>query len=107
MAYQCFMNCSKLTSLSLPSGFCQNATNLQSVFSGCTSLKSIDFGANSQFGAKVTTTANVNYCFGRLPALESITGAVKIPVSFSLAECPNLTHDSLMNVVNGLVTVAT
>lgn len=70
-------------------------------------MKTLNFGTNSQFGAKVTTATNANYCFGRLTALESITGAIKIPVSFSLSECPNLTHDSLMNVINGLATVAT
>lgn len=101
----CFSNCTSLTSLSLPEGFGAAATDVYNCFYYCTLLTSLNFGQYSQFGVKVTSKANAS-CFGANQYLQNITGAIKLKYSFSLADSPQLTHDSLMNVLNGLATVA-
>lgn len=62
-----------MTTLHLPAGFGQNATNL-------------------------------NHCFRNCAALTTITGNPNFKTSLLLG-LPNLTHDSLMVVINGLQTV--
>ena len=66
--------CSSLTSVTLPDGFGQNATNTTRLFHNCTSLT-------------------------------TITGNPRFKVSLDLSICTQLTHDSLMVVINGLQTV--
>ena len=98
----CFNGCTSLTSLTLPAGFGQNAQYAQSCFNGCSSLTSLSLPAG--FGQKVV---NFSGCFGGCTALETITGNPNFKVSLSLADSTNLTHDSLMVVINGLQTVTT
>ena len=62
-----------MTTLHLPAGFGQNATNF-------------------------------NHCFRNCAALTTITGNPNFKTSLNLS-LPNLTHDSLMVVINGLQTV--
>ena len=71
----CFYQCARLTSLVLPDGFGQNATNLRNCFRNCA-------------------------------ALTTITGNPNFKTSLSLAVA-DLTHDSIMVVINGLQTVTT
>ena len=46
-------------------------------------------------------------CFRGCVSLTTITGNPNFKVSLDLASCTNLTHDSLMVVINGLQTVTT
>ena len=64
-----------MTTLHLPAGFGQNATNLRNCFRNCA-------------------------------ALTTITGNPNFKTSLSLAVA-DLTHDSIMVVINGLQTVTT
>ena len=96
----CFSNCPKLTTLTLPSGFGQNATNIGLCFYSCKSLTSLTLPAG--FGRNATYSNN---CFGSCTSLTDITGSPIFKVSVSLRDCVNLTHDSLMVVINGLQTV--
>lgn len=128
----CFASCRNLTSLTLPAGFGQNAETIGACFSNCFSLISLTLGAgfgqntksmNSKFigcfqncsaltslhlptGFGQNSTSNGN-CFAQCTALTTITGNPSFKVSLSLSPCPNLTHDSLMVVINGLQTVTT
>lgn len=97
----CFGDCWYLASLTLPEGFGQNATRIGSCFSFCTSLTSLTLPDG--FGKKVTSATE---CFNECSALADITGAILFRCSFDLSSCTNLTHDSLMNVINGLVEVS-
>ena len=98
----CFQNCSSLTSLVLPDGFCQNAENILRCFYNCSSLTTLHlptgFGQNS--------TSN-KYCFSSCVALTTITGNPNFKATVDLAPCKNLTHDSIMVIINGLQTVTT
>ena len=125
-----FNNCTSLTSLTLPDGFGRTAVNIGACFAGCQSLTSLTlpdgFGQNAQhfvqnfigcfqnckkleslhlpsgFGQKATQLGN---CFRNCISLTTITGNPNFKVSFSLSTCNNLTHDSLMVIINGLQTV--
>ena len=98
----CFASCPHLTPLHLPDGFGQNATNNNNCFLECSSLTTLHlpdgFGQNA--------TSNIN-CFTKCTALKTITGNPNFKVSFSLSDSTELTHDSLMVVINGLQTVTT
>ena len=98
----CFSSCSTLTSISLPAGFGQNATNTANCFYGCVSLVSLVLPAG--FGQNATNTAN---CFYACLSLTDVTGSPNFKTSFTLSDCANLTHDSLMVFINGLQTVTT
>ena len=102
----CFYKCSSLTSLALPDGFGQNATTLvraiAGCFRGCNALESLHLP--SGFGQKATNLAN---CFSNCSALKTITGNPNFKVSLNLSPCTELTHDSIMVVINGLQTVTT
>ena len=56
----------------------------------------------SGFGQKATNLVNV---FSNCTSLTTITGNPNFKVSLSLSACKNLTHASLMVVINGLQTV--
>ena len=98
----CFYQCASLTSLVLPDGFGQNATNLVNGFGACASLTTLHLPAG--FGKYATNLAN---CFRNCNALTTITGNPNFKVSLSMSACSKLTHDSIMVVINGLQTVTT
>lgn len=54
------------------------------------------------FGAAAT---NLDYCFSFDKSLADITGTPNFKASLDLHYCTNLTHDSLMIIINGLQTV--
>ena len=56
------------------------------------------------FGQNATNTSN---CFYACVALTDVTGSPNFKTSFTLSDCVNLTHDSLMVFINGLQTVTT
>ena len=95
-----FSGCTSLTSLTLPYGFGQNATNTGGCFSQCFVLQTLTLPDG--FGQNAT---NISNCFNGCTALTDITGRPNFKVSLSLSDCKNLTHDSLIVVINGLQTV--
>lgn len=98
----CFSNCTRLSSLVLPEGFGTNAADLDHCFNYCVALTSLTLPAG--FGQNAT---NINHCFDSCSNLTDITGNPNFKASLSLSSSTNLTHDSLMVVINGLQTVTT
>lgn len=82
-----FQDCIKITSI--PRLNAGNATRVSFIFRNCQTL--INFGGLLNLGQAYLTTQSANF------------GNYKL----DLSECPNLTHDSLINVINGLYDIAT
>lgn len=100
-ASRCFQGCSALKTLILPDGFGQAATTFYNCFANGSALTTLHLPAG--FGQNAT---NLNHCFRNCAALTNITGNPNFKTSLQLG-LPNLTHDSLMVVINGLQTVTT
>lgn len=81
-----FYNCFSLTTI--PQLDTSKVTNISNMFNGCSSLTTL--GGFTNLGQAYETTQSANYSGYRL----------------SLSSCPNLTHDSLMNVINNLYDIA-
>ena len=77
-------------------------TDLSQCFFYCDGLTSLTLPDG--FGQAVTVTKE---CFRGCVSLTTIAGNPNFKVSLDLASCTNLTHDSLMVVINGLQTVTT
>lgn len=76
------------------------ASDLSYCFSYCTKMTSLTLPDG--FGQAATSLYN---CFAGCTALTDITGNPNFKSSLSLSPCHNLTHDSIMVVINGLQTV--
>lgn len=96
----CFQNCNTLTTLVLPDGFGQKAESLVNCFGYCNGLVSVHLPTG--FGRNSTSNRN---CFYDCSKLVDITGNPNFKTAIVLSYSPNLTHDSLMVVINGLQTV--
>ena len=81
-----FNGCSNLTRL--PSLNLGSAINVTSLFEGCTKLT--DVGVLIDFGKTVTASTNPNNSY----------------YSLTLNKCNALTHDSLLNIINGLYDIS-
>lgn len=98
----CFYGCTSLVSLILPDGFGQNASSIVRCFGACRALTALTLP--SGFGKSATDTIN---CFQDCASLTDISGNPNFKVSLNLSTCTQLTHDSLMVVINGLQEVTT
>ena len=78
----------------------EGITNLGYCFQNCASLTSLTLPDG--FGQNATIMGN---CFYNCKALTTITGNPNFKVSFNLLSSTELTHDSLMVIINGLQTV--
>ena len=101
-----FYNCAALTSLDVSSFNTSKVTDMSSMFSGCTSLTSLDL---SNFDAsKVTSSTNLRI-FGttanNMPQLTDFKAPKNMGANLDFSPCPNLTHDSLMSIINNLAKV--
>lgn len=98
----CFYGCSFFSTLTLPDGFGYSASSVAYCFSGCTSMKTLNLPPTRRFGMAASIAHTLLYgCTN----LETITGSFGLTVSFDMSSCTKLTHDSLMNVIDGLRTV--
>ena len=108
--FSMFGGCSKLTTI--PQLNTSNVTDMGNMFYTCTSLTTIPLLDTS----KVTRISNIfRNCslltnlggFTNLgQAYETTQNANYVNYTLDLSPCPNLTHDSLMNVINGLYDIA-
>ena len=95
-----FYNCSSLNSISALDT--SNVTNMINMFFGCSSLTSIPLLDTS----KVTSMNNM---LRGCSSVKYLGGFKNLSISISayfLDQCPNLTVESLMNVINNLATVS-
>ena len=81
-----FESCSSLTTV--PQIDCVKATTIAGTFSGCSNLT--NFGGFKDIGNTLKTTTSAN----------------NSNYTLSLTSCPLVTHDSLMNVINGVYDIA-
>ena len=81
-----FNGCKSLTTI--PQLDTSKVNDISSIFYSCNSLTNL--GGFTNLGQAYETTQNANY--GNY--------------ALNLSPCPNLTHDSLMNVINGLYDIA-
>ena len=95
-----FKGCSSLTSI--PALDTSNVTRMSYMFSGCSSLISIPLLDTS----KVNDMSSI---LSGCRSLKYLGGFKNLSISISssfLDQCPNLTVESLMNVINNLATVS-
>ena len=76
------------------------ATTLMHCFHNCSGLTSLTLPDG--FGSAAT---KVGACFQNCSSLQNVTGAIKFPVSFDMHWSTKLTHESLLNIISGLVNV--
>ena len=97
-----FYSCISLTSI--PQLDTSNVTNMYNMLYGCTSLTSIPL-------LDTTNVTDMSYFFGfsTIDKLTDLGGFKNLSISITsyfLDKCPNLTVESLMNVINNLATVS-
>lgn len=92
-----FENCASLKTIPLLNT--NNVTNMGNMFSYCYSLKSVPLLNTS----KVT---NMNYMFRSCSLLTTLNGFTGLKTDLDLSYCANLTHDSILNVINKAATVS-
>ena len=86
-----FQNCNSLTSV--PLFDTSNVESMFFMFSGCSSLTSVPLFDTS----KVTSTS---FMFQNCNSLTTLGGFLNLKASLDISKALNLTHDSLMNVIN-------
>ena len=99
--YYMFYACPSLTSI--PQLDTSKVRNMSNMFVGCINLTSVPrLDATSLTSAsKMFGTAG----YGALKELTTFGGLTGLKINFDLSSCPNLTHESLLNVVNELADV--
>lgn len=106
-----FDGCTSLTTI--PQIDTSNNTNFYSMFRGCSSLTTVPT-------LNMSSATNINDMFYPCSILENLGGLTNLGQAYStsqsanynsykldLSTCSLLTHDSLMNVINGLYDIAT
>ena len=91
-----FSDCRSLTTI--PQLDISSGTIFSGMFSGCRSLTTIP-------QLDTSSGANFSNMFYGCSSLTTLGGFVGLSKALSLSDSPNLTHDSLMNVINNLATV--
>lgn len=94
-----FYYCSNLTSIDLSSFNTSNVTKMSYMFNQCKSLTTLDL--NHFDVSKVTSFSSAFNC----PALTDFKSPKNINAAIDFSKCTNLTHDSLMSIINNLATV--
>lgn len=91
-----FRNCSSLINISEIET--SNVTSMKYMFANCSSLTTVP-------EMDVSNVANIDYIFSYCPSLTDLGGFIGLKLSLDLSNCPNLTHDSLMNIINKVAEV--
>ena len=98
---QFFCNCQNLSSVIIPPNFA-NVKYVPNIFSNCRQLTSITFPSN--FGHKIKSSWGFVYMFNQCDNLTEIYGDLALSVNFAI-ENTNVSHDSLIRVLNSIPTV--
>ena len=97
--YDIFYSCSSLTTI--PALNTINVKNMNYMLGGCTSLASIP-----EFDASSVTDMSSYFGFSTMNNLRDVGGWKNLKCNWNdsngLSKCPNLTHQSCINILNGL-----
>lgn len=96
-----FYNCSKLSSIIIPPNFA-NLSYVNDICGGCRQLTSVTFPSN--FGHNVRSSWGFVYLFNYCDNLTEIYGDIALSIDFAI-ENTNVSHDSLIRVLNSIPTV--
>ena len=99
-----FQYCESLTSIDLNGWNTSKVTDMGYMFQYCESLTTLDL---SGFDAsKVTSSSGLKF-FGssNMPQLTDFKAPKNMGANLDFSKCTNLTHDSLMSIINNLATV--
>lgn len=96
MSYM-FNGCTRLKTIDAAHFVTNKVTNFTAMFTGCACLYTVDF---SGLDTSACTTSPLKMFDGCKSLINLTVG--KITTSFYLKDCINLSHDSLMNVINAL-----
>lgn len=91
-----FRNCTSLINISKIDT--SNVTSMRYMFANCPSLTTVP-------EMDVSNVADINYIFSYSPSLTDLGGFIGLKLSLDLSDCSNLTHDSLMNIINKVAEV--
>ena len=95
-----FWNCTSLTSLDLSSWDTGKVTDMSDMFHNCENLTELDL---SNFDA--SNVINMDNMLNGCNSLVNFQAPKNIRADFNVSLTPNLSHDSLMSIVNNLATV--
>ena len=99
-----FYGCESLTEIFLENT--ENVVNMGSMFSGCKSLVTLsEIDASSVTSTSKSANYALNNMFDGCSNLVNFGGLRNAKVSFNIANCIRLSHESLMNVINNLALV--
>ena len=99
MSYM-FYDCEKLTSLDVSNFDTSKVTTMLGMFFNCSKLTELNM-SNCDVGKVTTFSSFVIGC----TALTNFSAPKNISAAIDVSKCPNLTHDSLMSIINNLATV--
>ena len=107
------LNTSKVTRMDYMFSYCRSLTTIPPLdTSNVTIMDSIFYGCISLYSIPLIDTSNVTTMFGGVYGCSSLTylgGFKNLSISVKsnfLEQCPNLTVESLMNVINNLARVS-
>lgn len=108
-----FASCRAIETIDVRNIDTSKATNMASMFQSCDNLKTIQCNLDFSACLDVRTIFSSSSKLENLGTLSNIGKAFLTTVSsnynkytFNIATCGNLTHDSLMNIINGLYDIA-
>ena len=102
-----FQFCSKLISLDLSNFDTSKVTDMSSMFAYCSSLISLDMSncdaskCTGSSSMSIVGTSSLNAC----TALVDFIAPKNISAPMNVTYCTALSHDSLMSIINNLITV--
>ncbi len=95
-----FRNCTALTTLDVLSNRTITVNHVGEMFKGCSQLVTLNLSAISM--AACGSDAGATTMFTDCTALTNLVAPKQIRTSIDVSYCPNLTHDSLMSIINNL-----
>ena len=104
MSYM-FYYCQNLTSLDVSNFNTSNVWTIDNMFNNCTKLTSLDL--SNWNVANITRSYDTSSAFRNCTALIDFQAPKNISVAIDFSSCKNLTHDSLMSILNNLITTST
>ena len=97
-----FSNCESLTELDLSNFNNSKVTTMTMMFYYCKSLMSLNLSTWDV--SKVNASYMISNIFKGCTALVDFMAPKNISIDMNMSDCNNLSHDSLMSIINNLIT---